>query len=31
VIAKVPKPSKPKSVDFTVEDFKIDLERGVAK
>lgn len=31
VIAKVPKPSKSKSVDFTVEDFKIDLERGFAK
>ena len=31
VIAKVPKPSKPKAIDFTVEDFKVDLKRGVAK
>lgn len=31
LLAKVPKPSKAKSVDFTVEDFQIDLERGVTK
>ncbi|MFT4514850.1 MAG: transposase [Planctomycetota bacterium] len=31
VIAKVSKPSKPKSIDFTVEDFNVDLKRGVAK
>ena len=31
VIAKVPKPSKPKSIEFTVEDFEIDIKRGVAK
>ena len=31
VIAKVPKPPKSKSVEFTVEDFDIDLKRGVAK
>jgi hypothetical protein len=31
VIAKVPPVSKSKSVEFTAEDFKVDLERGVAK
>lgn len=31
VVAKVPPAPKPKSCEFTVEDFEIDLEHGTAK
>ena len=31
VVAKVPPASKPKSCEFTVEDFEIDLDAGTAK